>query len=60
MTEISDLKHEDERLDWDDYFMQLAELVKERSTCFRRKVGAVAVDENTVSLVQVTMEHLPV
>ena len=44
MTEINDLNHEDDRLEWDDYFMQLAEFVKERSTCFRRKVGAVAVD----------------
>lgn len=45
MTEIKGLPHEDARMDWDDYFMQVAEMVKERSTCFRRQVGAVAVDD---------------
>ncbi|HNT35959.1 MAG TPA: cytidine deaminase, partial [bacterium] len=27
---------------WDEYFMQIAELVKTRSTCLRRQVGCVA------------------
>lgn len=46
MTEIKrSFPHEDARMDWDDYFMQVAEMVKERSTCFRRQVGAVAVDD---------------
>ncbi len=34
-----------ERPDWDSYFMQIAELVATRSTCRRRKVGAVLVRE---------------
>ena len=34
------------RLPWDDYFMKMAELVSERSTCLRRKVGAVIVSED--------------
>lgn len=31
------------RISWDAYFMKVAELVSERSTCLRRKVGAVVV-----------------
>ncbi len=31
------------RPNWDEYFLKLAELVSERSTCIRRKVGAVIV-----------------
>ena len=31
------------RVSWQDYFMGIAVLVSERSTCLRRKVGAVAV-----------------
>lgn len=33
---------------WDEYFMDIAELVKERSTCLRRKVGAVIVKDNRI------------
>ncbi len=31
------------RISWDRYFMSIAELVAQRSTCLRRKVGAVIV-----------------
>lgn len=31
------------RMPWDEYFLRIAELVAERSTCERRKVGAVLV-----------------
>jgi dCMP deaminase len=31
------------RLPWDDYFLGIAALVSERSTCLRRSVGAVIV-----------------
>lgn len=34
-----------ERASWDEYFMKLAHEVASRSTCLRRKVGAVAVNE---------------
>ena len=34
------------RLEVDEYFLQMAELVAERSTCRRRKVGCVLVDSN--------------
>jgi dCMP deaminase len=33
---------------WDDYFMDLANLVARRSTCLRRAVGAVLVKEHRV------------
>jgi dCMP deaminase len=31
------------RISWDEYFMQIARLVSQRSTCLRRHVGAVIV-----------------
>lgn len=31
------------RPSWDDYFMEIVELVKTRSTCLRRQVGALIV-----------------
>lgn len=37
-----------ERLPWPDYFMRIAFLVSERSTCLRRKVGAVAVRDKRI------------
>jgi len=37
-----------ERPDNDTYFMRMAELVATRSTCLRRKVGAVVVKEKRV------------
>lgn len=36
------------RPDWDDYFMEMAEVVKNRSTCLRRKVGAVIVKDKRI------------
>lgn len=36
------------RPDWDDYFIGVAELVKKRSTCLRREVGAVLVKERRI------------
>ncbi|MBO4312157.1 MAG: cytidine/deoxycytidylate deaminase family protein [Desulfovibrionaceae bacterium] len=36
------------RLAWPEYFMRIAELVAERSTCLRRKVGAVAVKDRRI------------
>ncbi|MEW5773725.1 MAG: cytidine/deoxycytidylate deaminase family protein [Thermodesulfobacteriota bacterium] len=38
----------DERLPWPEYFMRIAQLVAERSTCTRRKVGAVAVRDKRI------------
>ncbi len=38
----------DSRLPWPQYFMKIAFLVAERSTCLRRKVGAVAVKDRRI------------
>ena len=36
------------RPDWDDYFMQIAGLVAQRSTCLRRQVGALLVSNRRI------------
>lgn len=36
------------RLAWPEYFMNIAHLVAERSTCLRRRVGAVAVKDKRI------------
>ena len=36
------------RPSWDEYFMTIAKLVSSRSTCLRRKVGAVIVKEKRI------------
>ena len=38
----------DARPDWNEYFMSIAELVSKRSTCLRRKVGAVIVKDKRI------------
>ncbi len=38
----------DVRMPWPQYFMRIASLVAERSTCLRRKVGAVAVKDRRI------------
>jgi dCMP deaminase len=37
-----------QRLPWPEYFMGIAHLVAERSTCLRRKVGALAVQDKRI------------
>lgn len=37
-----------DRPSWDKYFMNIAELASERSTCLRRQVGAVLVKDNQI------------
>ena len=41
------------RMAWPDYFMSIAHLVAERSTCLRRKVGAIAVKDKRIVLKRV-------
>src|SRR3989338_3436051 len=36
------------RVDWDEYFMNIAKVVASRSTCDRKFVGAVIVRDKTI------------
>jgi dCMP deaminase len=36
------------RPSWDEYFMKITNLVSERSTCMRRKVGAIIVKDKRI------------
>ena len=36
------------RPSWDEYFMEMADLARKRTTCIRRGVGAVIVKDNRV------------
>ena len=39
---------ENKRPSWDEYFLEMAKLVSQRSTCLRRKVGAVLVKDKKI------------
>ncbi len=36
------------RPEWDDYFMEICEVVKTRSTCLRRQIGAIIVRDKQI------------
>lgn len=36
------------RLSWDEYFMQITDVVAKRSTCLRRQVGAIIVKDKQI------------
>lgn len=36
------------RPNWDNYFLELTDVVKKRSTCLRRQVGAIIVKDNHI------------
>lgn len=36
------------RPSWDDYFMEITQIVAKRSTCLRRKVGAIIVKDKRI------------
>ena len=40
--------HGSNRPGWDEYFMQIADVVSRRSTCIRRNVGAVIVKDKRI------------
>ncbi len=42
---MSPVRKKHSRISWDEYFMQIAQLVSQRSTCLRRNVGAVIVKD---------------
>lgn len=39
---------EKSRLKWDEYFIQIAQLVSQRSTCIRRHVGVIIVNDRKI------------
>ncbi len=41
-------KPKSRRPGWDEYFLEMAQLVSKRSTCLRRQVGAVAVRDKRI------------
>jgi dCMP deaminase len=41
-------KPKSKRPSWDEYFLEMAQLVSKRSTCLRRQVGAVAVRDKRI------------
>lgn len=45
---ITEPKNRNERPTWDQYFMDIVELVSLRSTCLRRKVGAVLIKDKRI------------
>lgn len=45
---ITEPEIRDERPSWDQYFMDIVELVSLRSTCLRRKVGAVLIKDKRI------------
>ena len=42
------MKKKDNRPTWDEYFLEIARLVSKRSTCLRRKVGALVVKDRRI------------
>lgn len=48
MPEIDYLELNNMRPDWDHYFMEITQVVAKRSTCLRRKVGAILVKDKRI------------
>jgi dCMP deaminase len=45
---VSTLEKENERLDWDEYFLSICFLIASRSACHRLHVGSVIVKDNRI------------
>jgi dCMP deaminase len=48
MSQVTSKGKKHKRISWDEYFMQIAHLVSQRSTCIRRNVGAVIVKDKRI------------
>jgi len=42
------MEKKDSRPSWDNYFLEIANIISKRSTCMRRKVGAVIVQDRRI------------
>ncbi|MDD5237122.1 MAG: cytidine/deoxycytidylate deaminase family protein, partial [Candidatus Omnitrophica bacterium] len=42
------MRKKDSRPSWDEYFLEVADLVAKRATCLRRRVGAVLVKNKRI------------
>jgi len=45
------------RPSWDEYFMEIVELIKTRSTCLRRQVGALIVKDKRILATATTVRR---
>jgi len=45
---LNNMKKKDARPSWDEYFIEITKVVSKRSTCLRRKVGAVIVKDKRI------------
>lgn len=45
---MQDRRMKEKRPSWDDYFMEITHLITSRSTCLRRKVGALLVKDKRI------------
>ena len=48
MKKTKPVKGMPKRPTWDEYFLQIADLISQRSTCLRRRVGAVLVRDKRI------------
>ena len=48
MSATKQIKKIEDRPNWDTYFLRIAKLIAERSTCLRRQVGAVIVQNKRI------------
>jgi dCMP deaminase len=45
---VREVMHKQERPDWDEYFIRIAQVASMRSNCIKRKVGAVVVRDRRI------------
>ena len=48
ITDVTNMIKKGDRPEWDEYFMMMAVLTSTRSTCLRRRVGAVIVKDKHI------------
>jgi len=48
MRQVKTQKRETKRPSWDEYFLEISDLVSRRATCLRRQVGALIVKDKRI------------